>query len=1335
MPRAKSMCGKRAFSSPSEDGVRRSSRLKVANADEDVEEEDAAAVSSDADVEDDEDGSYEVDIEDAAVDEAADEADHEDGDKDGAEVQEMTIGSRFSSHRITKLALEMSQEKKDLLAEHNLSFLLDIKKISVQPHFMMWLMRHTRTESSEIVVGDKRIPITKHMADKVVGLPEGSQKVVTTPGSDPRLRKIAEKLIKQYHPTSSLLPVCTLIDKLEKDLRDEEWYIRSLFLLFVNCVLFPRTDNNIKLDYLHSLIDIQKILSYDWADAMLKYLFHEVQHFQSLGTYGVGENVKKHFIKGCLPLLAIIYMDFHVFEVRNHCLNYNCPRICNVDTADLELFIADDIADDNEYGASQLRDISETPYAGLASTSASGAPVDPSMSGSQAGRTKAHVRSHGRRGVSKPAPKLRGRPPRPPPVASRGPIRGSVPSAMGLDPQSKAIVDRLESKWQNQFKIATQSYVNSVNLMHNEVVSELIRELAAAKKSGDSATTSADVSRDDHDDGGDAGDKNDHEQNRTDNLVHDLNQRSSANLDSGASDPGPACGIHDGNKEQDSDIVQSACTVDAPHKNADAPMVPCGKNDSHDFNISSDQHISMNVVDSGNPLDTSSKVVPTAKVGVPEDLVQSAAVLDPTFITVLGAAIDTDRCKDLDWCFLALDWLVYHIKIFKSQVSLGVPCKIGGCLLVIVSYAVLDSVSPGVFGRLPLKHISCTPFSDLEKRRINVPHVQMCKSVEKNVKIRFHAPDDSSASATDKYFELCEKMLHAVLPVIESYASSVVSGSRSKTKFNIDHLDVPYYVASSEQFSDSQCEESSCDSLHYFEDAEVVSFTSESVSANSSKSKRDEYSKLVKSARPMKVPEMGDASVSSLDGFQSCLATKKPQDFPAFELPTSFLTYQDVVNSIVAGSSRSHEPQVSPHKSINLPDLAALQTEDSARKETTVEDKVHIPVPTNKRVVIGMSLNERCLGRRIPQQLVSPEPIPSFDIFADVDAIDESTRSKNVDECSETEATFWRDVLPIITKAEADYSLLSPSNVTNISGQTSNLVASAQDKAVFLSPNQPQGNEKNNSGQQSWKKVVQNIALRPPSNANTSFVSSIDLLSPNHGSRHDRNFDQQLVFSNEHQKIMFEELTQAPNLDNKKRDIVFKSGRFWITENIFLFSMRITGWMHVLVMDAFGKMIMIDQYERSNLGMKPRHEVVKFIILSDIGGLLTDPAMFHNDYRYLLTEGHLNVRLLNCGLLKSYPRAGTFNIREFKVYYPVMPKASSVNDSGVFVVRFLQTYNGINIHQFSDVDVKALREILLFQLVCFPYSEKHLPIAKPFVDAYFAEILQEDKKETTTAIC
>ncbi|KAL6626346.1 hypothetical protein ACP70R_030072 [Stipagrostis hirtigluma subsp. patula] len=49
------------------------------------------------------------------------------------QVHEMTIGSRFSSDRIAKLALGMSQVKKDLLANHNLSFLLDIEKINVEP--------------------------------------------------------------------------------------------------------------------------------------------------------------------------------------------------------------------------------------------------------------------------------------------------------------------------------------------------------------------------------------------------------------------------------------------------------------------------------------------------------------------------------------------------------------------------------------------------------------------------------------------------------------------------------------------------------------------------------------------------------------------------------------------------------------------------------------------------------------------------------------------------------------------------------------------------------------------------------------------------------------------------------------------------------------------------------------------------------------------------------------------------------------------------------------------------------------------------------------------------
>ncbi|TVU46268.1 hypothetical protein EJB05_05793, partial [Eragrostis curvula] len=208
---------------------------------------------------------------------------------------------------------------------------------------------------------------------------------------------------------------------------------------------------------------------------------------------------------------------------------------------------------------------------------------------------------------------------------------------------------------------------------------------------------------------------------------------------------------------------------------------------------------------------------------------------------------------------------------------------------------------------------------------------------------------------------------------------------------------------------------------------------------------------------------------------------------------------------------------------------------------------------------------------------------------------------------------------------------------------------------------------------------------------------------------------------------------------------------------------------------AYCKMLIEDQLQRSNLGKLVPNEVIKYYLRSDVVGLLTDDELFHSDHKSVFSEIRVGFRLENAGLvfipclisnqwllivanfidcrfdvlnpdkvtsdetkkvistiihnfkgifMQSYSRTCRFNIRIFPTTYVEVPKQKFRNDSGVFVLWFLQTYNGIGLPNFSHVDIEAIREVLLFQLVCFPYNEERLPIAKKFVDKYFESLLQ-----------
>ncbi|TVU00310.1 hypothetical protein EJB05_09538, partial [Eragrostis curvula] len=113
-------------------------------------------------------------------------------------------------------------------------------------------------------------------------------------------------------------------------------------------------------------------------------------------------------------------------------------------------------------------------------------------------------------------------------------------------------------------------------------------------------------------------------------------------------------------------------------------------------------------------------------------------------------------------------------------------------------------------------------------------------------------------------------------------------------------------------------------------------------------------------------------------------------------------------------------------------------------------------------------------------------------------------------------------------------------------------------------------------------------------------------------------------------------------------------------------------------------------------------------------GLLTDDELFHSDHKSVFSEIRVGFRLENAGL----------------VFIPCLIS----NQWLLIVANFIDCRfdvlnpDKVTSDETKKVDIEAIREVLLFQLVCFPYNEERLPIAKKFVDKYFESLLQENSK-------
>ncbi|TVU43105.1 hypothetical protein EJB05_09543, partial [Eragrostis curvula] len=254
---------------------------------------------------------------------------------------------------------------------------------------------------------------------------------------------------------------------------DEVNFLRSFMLVAISTMFFPRKDNSSQVDYVFSLIDVTSVEKYDWADAIIRLVFNEIKRYQSMLTSEDAVTSVNYF-EGFLPLLAIIYLDFIDLSGLSHKVNYDTPRICNVTGEDFQFIVNNDKNPKSvtSFGHLPIRDISQTPYSGLAENHAPqvhsiGASIDQLDNTGPAIHHSCVELNH----------------------------------SNDLDAATKAIVDRVNSNWVrdykqatdaytctvdqlfNDYKIATDSYRCKVNELHQSSLRDLVVQLKALNQS------------------------------------------------------------------------------------------------------------------------------------------------------------------------------------------------------------------------------------------------------------------------------------------------------------------------------------------------------------------------------------------------------------------------------------------------------------------------------------------------------------------------------------------------------------------------------------------------------------------------------------------------------------------------------------------------------------------------------------------------------------------------------------------------------------------------------------------------------------------------------------
>nr|TKV92535.1 hypothetical protein SEVIR_9G167700v2 [Setaria viridis] len=123
--------------------------------------------------------------------------------------------------------------------------------------------------------------------------------------------------------------------------KDRDSFVRAFSLFALGTIYTPGIGNYISLKYLHSLVDISEISTFDWTGHVLDELMNEVKKYHKFTPDRLD---KDHQMGSCLIILAIAYMD-HLdlpTDRGGHQLNYNLPRICNVSNIDFDFILAVD---------------------------------------------------------------------------------------------------------------------------------------------------------------------------------------------------------------------------------------------------------------------------------------------------------------------------------------------------------------------------------------------------------------------------------------------------------------------------------------------------------------------------------------------------------------------------------------------------------------------------------------------------------------------------------------------------------------------------------------------------------------------------------------------------------------------------------------------------------------------------------------------------------------------------------------------------------------------------------------------------------------------------------
>ncbi|XP_052160707.1 uncharacterized protein LOC127778092 [Oryza glaberrima] len=251
--------------------------------------------------------------------------------------------SRFSVKYFSKVLDSLSPHHKTVIENSCFRSMLLFDKCFVPNSFALWIAKQVDVNCSDIVLGQKLIPLNKQSVHVVLGLhvggstihskfDSGKQKILHIFGktSIPSVKFFGEKLIKNEELPDDQILICFMIVSL-------------------SCFLCPNSSLIPSTKYLSAFGDMDLIESLDWCKLVFDWLMDHISKLKKSKTFG-----------GCLFHLAVNYLDFLNFGSQKVLLD--TPRIKVWKRSMIKDYSKFDKISERVYGKRPVNDIASTCY-------------------------------------------------------------------------------------------------------------------------------------------------------------------------------------------------------------------------------------------------------------------------------------------------------------------------------------------------------------------------------------------------------------------------------------------------------------------------------------------------------------------------------------------------------------------------------------------------------------------------------------------------------------------------------------------------------------------------------------------------------------------------------------------------------------------------------------------------------------------------------------------------------------------------------------------------------------------------------------------------------------